>query len=246
MSSETGRKGVAALLVLAMFAAAVATIMPGVDASETEPVDLGTGWSLSARFVYAPPLDSAPADTVEWDFGDGSEPVIGNVVEHTFPAPGIYIIKQTATNVVGSSTEWYKMEFFGYPTVTYRMQADGMEDVVVKQTKYNIAAATIEDPVRDGFAFGGWFENAECTRSYDFAANTVTEPLVLYAKWTVGETPGAHTVTVMGPEGLVIVLAVGGLFALVSLAVIRRPAVLAVGIAMFAAAALVHFGVITW
>ena len=42
------------------------------------------------------------ADTVTWDWGDGSEIQTGNKFEHTYAEPGTYTITLTATNDVGS------------------------------------------------------------------------------------------------------------------------------------------------
>lgn len=41
------------------------------------------------------------------------------------------------------------------------------------------------DPTREGFLFGGWFRDADCTEGWDFAADTVNADLVLYARWDV-------------------------------------------------------------
>ena len=43
------------------------------------------------------------------------------------------------------------------------------------------------DPTREGYAFGGWYADAECTKAYDFAT-AVTSDTTLYAKWTKNET----------------------------------------------------------
>ena len=43
------------------------------------------------------------------------------------------------------------------------------------------------DPTREGYAFGGWYTDAACTKAYDFAT-AVTSDMTLYAKWTKSET----------------------------------------------------------
>ena len=42
------------------------------------------------------------------------------------------------------------------------------------------------DPTADGFEFGGWFTDAECSKAYDFSAS-VNSDLTLYASWTAAE-----------------------------------------------------------
>ena len=38
-------------------------------------------------------------------------------------------------------------------------------------------------PIRDGYAFVGWYRDSACTIAWNFAANTVTGDITLYAKW---------------------------------------------------------------
>jgi len=40
------------------------------------------------------------------------------------------------------------------------------------------------DPARDGWTFGGWYKDSAFTIAWNFAADTVTENITLYAKWT--------------------------------------------------------------
>ena len=50
------------------------------------------------------------------------------------------------------------------------------------------------DPTREGYTFGGWYTDADCTKAYDFAT-AVTSDMTLYAKWTKNEasTSGSGT-----------------------------------------------------
>ena len=41
------------------------------------------------------------------------------------------------------------------------------------------------DPTRNGYVFAGWYSDSDYQYAYDFAA-TVTQDLMVYAKWTVG------------------------------------------------------------
>lgn len=47
------------------------------------------------------------------------------------------------------------------------------------------------DPTREGYAFSGWYENAECTEAYDFDL-LVMENISLYAGWS---QPGPYSIT---------------------------------------------------
>lgn len=51
------------------------------------------------------------------------------------------------------------------------------------------AVAKPADPVRAGYAFGGWYADAACTQAWDFAL-PVNAALTLYAKWTANGSGG--------------------------------------------------------
>ena len=48
------------------------------------------------------------------------------------------------------------------------------------------------DPTREGYTFGGWYTDEDCTQAYDFST-PVTSDMTLYAKWTKNATnPGGN------------------------------------------------------
>lgn len=61
-----------------------------------------------------------------------------------------------------------------------------------------------QDPTRSGYVFGGWYKDVNCKILWDFANDTVSDNITLYAKWTsVSEpttmvTPGNAVVYVGG------------------------------------------------
>lgn len=63
-----------------------------------------------------------------------------------------------------------------------------------------------EDPTAEGFVFGGWYMDAECTTVYDFNS-PVNENLTLYAKWTE-ENTGSGCGSFVSGAGAISVLAV--------------------------------------
>ena len=46
-------------------------------------------------------------------------------------------------------------------------------------------------PSEDGYTFGGWYKEAECTNKWDFGTDVLNDNITLYAKWT----EITHTVT---------------------------------------------------
>jgi len=67
-------------------------------------------------------------------------------------------------------------------TVIFKMNGHGaeLEDVTVQD---GAALAEPEKPTEDGYTFGGWYSDVECTMLYDFNI-PVSGDLTLYAKWT--------------------------------------------------------------
>ncbi len=62
-------------------------------------------------------------------------------------------------------------------------KASHVEDVTVR---HDTLASQPEDPVWDGYVFGGWFRDRNCTLGFDFAKETVEGDITLYAKWSQG------------------------------------------------------------
>ncbi len=50
-------------------------------------------------------------------------------------------------------------------------------------------------PTKAGYDFKGWYKEAACINAWDFAADTVTEDMILYVKWTI--KPSEPTFVVM-------------------------------------------------
>ena len=69
-----------------------------------------------------------------------------------------------------------------YVTVTFDDMVDGTANKEVKVLKGSKVSKP-EDPVRDGYAFAGWYADEALTEAYDFGS-AVNEDTVLYAKWT--------------------------------------------------------------
>ncbi len=71
------------------------------------------------------------------------------------------------------------------PTERFEVQFVSMDGSIL-DTAAVVAGQPVakpQDPVLDGFVFGGWFTDKNCTTAYDFAA-PVESDMMLYAKWT--------------------------------------------------------------
>ncbi len=70
-------------------------------------------------------------------------------------------------------------------TVTFDMNGQGTAIDAVEVTAGE-AVTEPTAPTAEGYTFGGWYTDADCTTAYDFAA-AVTADITLYAKWTQDE-----------------------------------------------------------
>jgi len=113
-------------------------------------------------------------------------------------------------NLVTSTMTLYAM--FTPQTRTVHFQVNGGRTPAgmefLPNRTISIASGVIIDPgtlIRDGFTFGGWFTDPECTKPWNFSSDRVTEtditagedPMYLYAKWTANP----HTVTFNANSG---------------------------------------------
>lgn len=60
-----------------------------------------------------------------------------------------------------------------------------------------LVSKPIDDPIKNGYTFGGWFTDKGCTTQWDFLNNTVTSDIRLYAKWTINN----YTITYNNLQG---------------------------------------------
>ena len=121
------------------------------------------------------------------------------------PAPGA----TTAPTTTPTSTPAATPTSTPVPTVasyTVSFDMNGVGKAPADQTVENGKKASEPDePSAEGYRFGGWYTNSDCTTKYDFSSR-VTKDITLYAKWTrvtytvdfdtdgLGTEPSAQTV----------------------------------------------------
>ncbi|MBN2544618.1 MAG: InlB B-repeat-containing protein [Spirochaetes bacterium] len=91
-------------------------------------------------------------------------------------------------------------------TKTFKVVFDSQGGSTVPSQSFKDSGYASEpaDPLRTGYAFGGWFKESNCTTLWDFINDLVTFNITLYAKWTgnsytvtfdkAGGTGGANSV----------------------------------------------------
>ncbi len=85
----------------------------------------------------------------------------------------------------------------GTCTVSFEMMGYGTQIDPVS-AEYGELLTEPGTPTAQGCLFAGWYKEPECTNAWDFAADTVSEDIVLYAKWTEGavaDMENTYTVT---------------------------------------------------
>ncbi len=68
-------------------------------------------------------------------------------------------------------------------TCTVTFDSQGGPAVASQQVEHGGKVSQPADEVYEDHIFGGWYRDPQCTTSWDFAQDTVTEDITLYAKW---------------------------------------------------------------
>ena len=67
-------------------------------------------------------------------------------------------------------------------TVTFDSQGGSAVDSQIVSDDEKVTKPTT--PTKEGYNFGGWYKESECTNVWDFDTDTVTSDVTLFAKWT--------------------------------------------------------------
>ncbi|KUE73527.1 hypothetical protein AUQ37_08575 [Candidatus Methanomethylophilus sp. 1R26] len=203
MNRTINIKSFAALAAVIMAAAAMAAFLPSDDAdadAETYDTDLGQKWSMRIQFVFS----GKDAQSIEWDFGDGTEHSTEWNPLHEYAKTGTYYGKQTVKNPLGTDEMTFRIEVMGYPTIAFDSNG-GSAVETIKCTSFGQIVSAPEAPTKEGAEFAGWYADKALTQAVDWSQG-VKKAVTYYAKWTSGETSeaGSHTVTVMDRDGNVL------------------------------------------
>ena len=180
MQSKNIIMAATALAVISLVIASIPLDQASAEDQDYD-VDYGSFYSYTLQFVF----DGSNAETIEWDFGDGSPVSTEWNPSHTYSEKGVYYVTQTTTNSYngGSTTvEVYRVSVMGFPVITFD-SLGGPQVKEIQQTTYGVPAEKPADPVRSGYEFGGWFTSSDLTEEYDWSSD-VKRSMTLYAKWT--------------------------------------------------------------
>ena len=256
--------------VAAMALAGCATVSaetgdPWTDIPENEIIDWGEMWGtvIQFQYVYDPEVGNQ-AQTIEWDFGDGSPRSTEWNPRHTYTELGTYIVVQHVTNTYqGYSEDWgyYRMTIMGKPYVEI-VTPDGAPEMEKVFATKGTAPERPGDPVWIGHTFLGYYSDPEHTVPFDWTV-PLDRAVTAYAQFSgsvipnpdddPGDDPGAddkddNKTSGIGEffeqHGTTILAAAGALCIAAYVLGARHPVVLIVGIALLVIAALLYLGVI--
>lgn len=159
---------------------------PWTTIPEDQVIDWGEMWGTVIQFEYTyDPEIGNQAQSIEWDFGDGSPRSEEWNPQHTYTEHGTYTIVQHVTNSYeGYSEDWgyYRLTIMGKPYVEI-VTPDGAEPVgKIYATKGTAPVMPENNPVYDGYDFAGYYADEEFTVPYDWDA-LIDTPVTVYASF---------------------------------------------------------------
>lgn len=66
---------------------------------------------------------------------------------------------------------------------TVKFDTDGGSYVQSVKAYHSETVSIPEQPVKEGYTFGGWYTDRDCTNEWDIHSDTVTQSMTLYARW---------------------------------------------------------------
>lgn len=66
---------------------------------------------------------------------------------------------------------------------TVNFDTDGGSHIESVKVMHSQTVELIEDPVKEGYVFTGWYTDRDCTESFDIKTDTITTSMTLYAGW---------------------------------------------------------------
>jgi|GEM_PF-3872386 len=87
-----------------------------------------------------------------------------------------------AGTVLSTNTELYAKWILNNYTVTFN--SNGGSSVTSITAYYNSVITEPTTPIYDGFVFAGWYKETELSTPWNFSIDSVTNNIILYAKWT--------------------------------------------------------------
>lgn len=235
----------AAALSLLLLVTAASASAAWTDIPEAEITEWGELWGTEIQFQYVyDPAEGNQAESIEWDFGDGSARSTEWNPVHTY-APGTYVVVQKVTNTYdGGSEDWgyYRFTIMGRPYV----EIAGPDGTSLGRIYATIGDAPVmpEDPVSGENVFVGYFVDPEYTIPFDWDApleSGVTVYAMFEGVYVPPEEVAVDTLNITWSSVIITIAA----SAIISYAVwFRHPVAAAIAVILYAIAGLAIGGMI--
>ena len=116
--------------------------------------------------------------------------LIGTPYENGFYIEGYYIDQNLTERytfgqtISGNITIYVKFAKILY-TVTFDTQGGNEIASLINVEHGSYITKPLQDPVKEGYTFEGWYTTHECKTKFDFENQQITEDTVIYAKWNM-------------------------------------------------------------
>jgi len=193
------------IILLFVFLSACGGVTPGTDPP-----------AINSFIADSYHITSGESVTLSWNV-TGADSVTINQGIGTVASTGTKVVNPTATitytltatNTTDNVTSTVTINVGIIPepdnyTVTFDSQGGSAVDP--QMVEHGDLITEPPDPTRTGYTFGGWYKEAGCTNAWDFATDTVTATVTLYAKWTfnIGIIISYYTITFDSQGGSVV------------------------------------------
>ena len=118
---------------------------------------------------------------------DSKTPVTQTLTVSAVPlASGDVMGMTTSTTPDATKQGWHNAVYMSTGASQYSVYFNSMggSDVPTAVVASGAKVTEPSDPTKDGYTFAGWYSDLGLTEAWDFATDTVSSNIMLYAKWT--------------------------------------------------------------
>ncbi len=118
---------------------------------------------------------------------DSKEPVTQTLNVSAAPLTGGSVLAMTSdTTPQATMDAWHQTVYLATGVLDFLVEFNSMGGSPVQSQSIASGGKVVEpeDPTKEGYTFGGWFSDLALTDEWDFATDTVSSNIMLYAKWT--------------------------------------------------------------
>jgi len=148
---------------------------PVINSFTASPLTIVAGESSTLAWSVS------DATSVSINQGVGSSLALSSSASVSPTATTTYTL--TATNAAGTVTATVQLTV-STSTYTVTFDSQGGSAVIPQAVGEGGLVTEPIDPTKTGYIFGGWYKESGCINAWNFATDTVTSDVILYAKWT--------------------------------------------------------------